>query len=138
MAPPSNLDQATAAATATALASTPGVFNNAALASVLTPTAVRGLIVYHLLGTRAFTVNLPTTATNIPTLLNSAIPNHPGVSVQATFNVARFVTAASVRGAANPSASNIAISATPAPRGSSDQNYINGVLHKIDQVLRPQ
>jgi uncharacterized surface protein with fasciclin (FAS1) repeats len=138
MGPPSNLDQATAVTQATALASTPGVFTNAALASVLTPTAIRGLVVYHLLGVRAFTVNLPTTATNIPTLLNGAIPSHPGVSVQATFNAARFVTAATVRGAANPSASNIAISATPAPRGSSDQNYINGVLHKIDQVLRPQ
>jgi uncharacterized surface protein with fasciclin (FAS1) repeats len=138
MAPPNNLSQAVAVAQATALASTPGVFTNAALSSVLTPTSVRGLVVYHLLGVRAFTVNLPTTPTNIPTLLNGAIANHPGVSVQATFNAARFVTAASVRGAANPSASNIVISPTPAPRGSSDQNYINGVLHKIDQVLRPQ
>ena len=36
------------------------------------------------------------------------------------------------------SASNIAINPTPAPGGTSDQHYLNGVIHKIDQVLRPQ
>ncbi len=88
---------------------------------------------YHLLGARAFSVNLPTTATNTPTLLNSVIPTHPGVAVQATFG-ATGVTAATVKGAANATASNILIN--PLPGATSDQNYINGVLHKIDQVLR--
>jgi uncharacterized surface protein with fasciclin (FAS1) repeats len=120
---------------ATALASTPAVFQNPALYGVLSAQTVKGLVVYHLLGVRAYTVNLPDTPTNIPTLLNSAIPAHPGVSVQATLG-ATGVTAATVKGAANATASNILIN--PLPGGTSDQNYINGVLHKIDQVLRPQ
>ncbi len=139
------MDAATAAATApgmaqaqaTALASTPAVFTNPALASVLTPTNVKGLVVYHILGNRAFSVNLPGTAANFPTLLNSAIPTHPGVGLTATLGPTG-VTAASVKGAANATASNILLNPTPAPGGTSDQLYINGVIHKIDQVLRPQ
>jgi uncharacterized surface protein with fasciclin (FAS1) repeats len=129
--------QATAQAQATALASTPDVFTNPQLAGVLTSTVVQGLVVYHLLGTRAFSVNLPPTATTVRTLLNNAVPTHPGVTVQATFGPGG-VTAATVKGAANPTASNIAINPTPAPGGTSDQNYINGILHVIDQVLLPQ
>jgi uncharacterized surface protein with fasciclin (FAS1) repeats len=128
---------ATAAATAAALASTPGVFTNPLLANVLTPTTVKGIVVYHLLGTRAFTNNFPTTATSYPTLLNSAVPTHPGVSLVCTFT-GPFVSAATVKGAANPTASNILINPTPEPNGTSDQFFVNGVIHKIDQVLRPQ
>ncbi len=120
---------------ATAIASTPDVFQNPALFSVLTAQTVKGIVVYHLLGVRAYTVNLPTTSANTPTLLNSAVPAHPGVTVQAAFG-ATGVTAATVKGVANATASNILIN--PLPGGTSDQNYINGVLHKIDQVLRPQ
>ena len=128
---------ATAAAQAAALASTPGVFTNPLLANVLTPTTVKGIVVYHLLGNRAFTNNFPTTATSYPTLLNSAIPTHPGVSLTCTFT-GPFVSAATVKGAANPTASNILINPTPEPNGTSDQFFVNGTIHKIDQVLRPQ
>jgi uncharacterized surface protein with fasciclin (FAS1) repeats len=134
------MDQATATATATALAATPALFANPAVASVLTPETVKGIVVYHMFGNRAFTVNLPTTVTNKPTLLNTAIATHPGVAIQATFG-ATGVTAATVKGAANTTAANILINPTPSsmqPAGTSDQHYINGVLHKIDQVLRPQ
>lgn len=130
------LDQATAQATAAALASTPAVFTNPALAAVLTPTNVKGLVVYHLLGFRDFSVNIPTTSTAYPTLLNSAVPTHPGVRLQATFG-ATGVTAATVKGAINPTASNVLINPTPFT-GTSDQHYINGVIHFIDQVLLPQ
>jgi uncharacterized surface protein with fasciclin (FAS1) repeats len=125
-----------AAATATAFAATPAVFQNPALFGALTAQTVKGIIVYHILGNRAFSVNIPATASNVPTLLNSAVPTHPGVAIQATFGLTG-VTAATVKGLANPSASNIAINPTPEPGGTSDQHYINGVLHKIDQVLRP-
>lgn len=128
---------ATAAAQAAFLASTPAVFSNPALYSALSAQTVQGLVVYHLLGVRAFSVNIPTTATAVTTLLNSAIPAHPGVMVQATFG-ATGVTAATVKGLANPTPSNILINPTPAPGGTSDQHYINGVLHVIDQALRPQ
>jgi uncharacterized surface protein with fasciclin (FAS1) repeats len=131
------MDQATAQATATVLASSPTVFQNPALYSVLTAQVVQGIVVYHILGNRAFSVNLPTTATNYPTLLNTAIPAHPGVSVQATFGLTG-VTAATVQGLGNATASNILINPTPAPCGTSDQHYINGTIHEIDQVLLPQ
>lgn len=122
---------------ATLLASSPTVFQNPALFPVLTPTVVKGIIVYHILGERAFSVNLPPAAAWYPTLLNTAIPNHPGVSIQATFGPTG-VTAATIQGVGNSSASNILINPTPAPGGTSDQHYINGTLHKIDQVLLPQ
>ena len=122
---------------AAALASTPTVFTNPALASVLTPTTVKGIVVYHVLGSRAFSVNLPTTGANLPTLLNGAIAQHPGVNVQAIWG-ATGVTAVTIKGLGNATASNVAINPTPAPGGTSDQHYINETLHKIDQVLLPQ
>lgn len=128
---------AIAAAQAAALASTPGVFSNPLLYSVLTPTTVKGIVVYHLLGSRAFSNNFPTTATSYPTLLNSAIPTHPGVSLSCTFT-GPFVSAATVKGVANATASSILINPTPDPGGTSDQFFINGTLHKINQVLLPQ
>lgn len=123
----------------------PGIGNQ--LAAVVTPTLAKGIVVYHILssqsgaytppGVRVFSVNMPSTATAVKTLLNSAIPVHPGVTIQASFvsPVAgvSVVAAATVKGAANATASNVIIGAA-----SSDQHYVNGVLHKIDQVLLPQ
>ncbi|HVZ56395.1 MAG TPA: fasciclin domain-containing protein [Chitinophagaceae bacterium] len=131
------MDQVTASATATALASSPTVFQNPALFSVLTAQVVQGIVVYHLLGNRAFSINLPNDDTNYPTLLNTAIPAHPGVTISASFGYTG-VTAATIKGLGNPSAANLLINPTPAPNGTSDQLYINGVLHEIDQVLLPQ
>jgi len=131
---------ATALAQATALASTPAVFSNPNLYPYLTAETVKGIVVYHVLGTRAFTNNLPTTAANFPTLLNGGIPAHPGLTIQATFGVP-FVTSATVKGLGNATASNVQINASPLipdPNGTSDQHYLNGVIHKIDQVLLPQ
>lgn len=130
---------ATALAQATSLASTPDVFQNPMLYSVLTAQTVKGIVVYHLLGSRAFTNNFPTTATNYPTLLNSAIASHPGVQLSVTLGVP-FATAATVKGQENATPANIIINASPLmpePSGTSDQHYLNGVLHIIDQVLLP-
>jgi hypothetical protein len=113
----------------------------------LTTQQVKGIVVYHLLssqsgtyappGVRAFSVNIPSSATNVKTLLNSAVAAHPGLTVQATFTsiapgISR-VTAATVKGAANPTASNVIMGFT-----SSDLHFLNGVIHKIDQLLIPQ
>lgn len=130
------VDPITAAAQAAFLASTPAVFSNPLLFGTLSATTVRGIIVYHVFSNTAFTVNFPTTPTKYPTLLNTAIPSHPGVELAATFTGA-FVTAATVKGAVNATAASIIINSTPAPNGSSDQFYINGTLHKINQVLLP-
>lgn len=122
---------------ATALASTPDVFSNPLLYGALSAQTVKGIVVYHIMGVRAFNNNLPTTATNYPTLLNSAIAAHPGIGLKATL-AGTFVTSATVKGAANAAAANILINPTPAPNGTSDQFYLNGNLQKIDQVLMPQ
>jgi hypothetical protein len=116
------------------------VFSNPALYGVLTAQIVKGIVVYHILGVRAFTNNFPTTQTFYPTLLNSAIPTHPGVGLVATFGTP-FATSAKVKGVGNATAANIIINASPLlpdPVGTSDQHYLNGVIHKIDQVLLPQ
>jgi uncharacterized surface protein with fasciclin (FAS1) repeats len=126
-----------AAAQAAALASSPAIFSNPLVANVLTPTVVRGIVVYHVLGSRAFSNNFPTTATSYPTLLNGAVATHPGLSLTATFT-GPSVTAATVKGVANATAATIAINPTPEPGGSSDQHYLNGTIHKINQVLLPQ
>ena len=110
----------------------------ARLAAVLTPTAVQGIVLYHLLGSRAFTVNFSTTAGALTrTLLNNGIPAHPGVALLSTFGAAG-VTSATVKGLGNQTASSLQLNPAPAPNGTSDQNYINGVLHVIDQALLPQ
>jgi len=130
-------DPVTASNTAAALASSPTIFQNPLTFSVLTVPVVQGLLFYHVLGVRAFSVNIPASATSVPTLVNSVYPTYPGVTIQADFGLTG-VTAARVKGFANPSPSNLLINPTPEPNGSSDQHYINGTLHKIDQVLRLQ
>ncbi len=101
------------------------------------PQLAQGIAFYHVMAVRAFTNNLPTTATSYPTLLNGAVPTHPGVSLVCTFT-GPVVSAASVKGAANATASIIAINPTPDPGGTSDQHFLNASLHKINQVLLPQ
>ncbi len=128
---------ATAAAQAAFLASTPAVFTNPLLFGTLSATTVKGILVYHIFTNTAFTVNFPMTATKYPTLLNSAIPTHPGVELAATFTGA-FVSSATIKGLGNATPANLIINPAPAPNGSSDQFYINGTLHKITQLLLPQ
>ena len=133
----------TALQLATTLSSSPNVFSNPLLYGALTAQTVKGILVYHILGKRAYTNNMPTTATAFPTLLNTVITTHPGVKLSATINPPNpFVASATVKDIySNSPAANIIINAsplTPEPFGSSDQEYINGVLHKIDAVLLPQ
>lgn len=122
-------------------ASIPGV--GGALAGVITPTLAKGIVAYHVIssqsgtyappGLRVFSVNLPTTATSVKTLLNSAIAPHPGITVQATFVSPApgisVVASATVKGIANATAANVV---------SPDIHAVNGVIHKINQVLLPQ
>lgn len=116
---------ATALAQATALASTPAVFSNPALFSVLTAQTVRGIVVYHLFGNRAFSVNLPLTTRQLPTLLNGAVPTHPGLTIDRNTATPRLLGLAN--GAGN--FSNFT---------SVDNLAVNGVWHVIDRVLLPQ
>lgn len=118
-----------------------GVIQSNAVPSAL----AGGLVAYHVFDGRsgrpgrAFLNNFPTTVESYKTLLNSnpAAVNHPGVGVVASFT-GPIVSAATVIGLGNATASNVLVNPTPAPNGSSDQHYVNGTLHKIDQVLLPQ
>lgn len=89
---------------------------------------VRGLIAYHVLTSRAFSVNMPTTPTLKPTFLNTQVQAHPGVLITAGFT-GPFVTAFTVQGVGNATASNVLV---------KDIHAVNGVIHKIDQLLLPQ
>ena len=88
--------------------------------SLLPATTVRAIVAYHLLIGRAFSVNLPAAATPVPTMLSASLPTAPLLTIDATQGV---------RGARNPSFSRIT---------TANRHAINGVYHKIDQVLMPQ
>jgi uncharacterized surface protein with fasciclin (FAS1) repeats len=88
--------------------------------ALLPVTTVQGIVAYHVLVGRAFSPNLPSAATPVPTLLSASLPTAPLLTVDATQGV---------RGARNPSYSKIT---------AVDRHAINGVYHKIDQVLMPQ
>ncbi len=126
---------ATAQAQAAALASTPAVFSTPALYPVLTAAVVRGIVAYHVMGTRAFSVNFGATAANYPTLVNGSIPTHPGVGVSSTL-VTGLGVGLSVKGVGNATAATAA-GASPA-NPQVDRMAVNGVFFKINQVLLPQ
>lgn len=75
-------------------------------------------------GSRAFSVNLPTTPTPINTWLKVVLAPNPAPPL-----VVNATPPASVKGFVNPTASNII---------AVDRNCVNGVYHVIDQVLLPQ
>lgn len=110
----------------------------------------KGLVAYHIFDGRsetnkltlkvdrpgrAFLNNFPTTSEWYKTLLNydsSVALIHPGISVSATFT-GNAVSSAKVKGLYNVTAANVIVD----PTGTSDQQYLNGVIHRIDQVLLP-
>ena len=140
------MDPQVAIGTAQFLASTPDVFSNPALFPVLTAQTVKGILAYHVLGKKAYTNNFENKfsyGNYYPTLLNTFISNHPGLKIKTTYTPqSPFVVSATVQDVYNNSpAANIIINASPLlpdPIGSSDQDYLNGVIHKIDRVLLPQ
>jgi hypothetical protein len=113
------------------------------LAAALSPTTVKGLLVYHLLGKRLYSNNFPITEASFPTLLNAApgMGSLPGLKISVGFtNPFPFATSLTVKGGSASPAANVIINSSPLlpdPIGTSDQSYINGVLHKIDAVLSP-
>lgn len=126
-------DTTTAINTASALSSSPDVFSNPLLFSALPAEQVKGLLAYHLLGSRAFTNNFSTSPESANTLLGFP------VILKATFGNP-FVTSATVKGSGNAVPANIIINTTPLtadPDGTSDQLYLNGIMHEIDDILMP-
>jgi uncharacterized surface protein with fasciclin (FAS1) repeats len=94
--------------------------------AALPPASVRGILAYHVLavnGTPAFRVFSPNLVTGTVETLIGASPM-PQLTIDATNPMAP-----TVKGRINP---------TPANVVTADLNAVNGVLHKIDQVLIPQ
>lgn len=96
---------------------------------LFTAQKVRGIVAYHMLGFRAFGVNLPAAPAFVRTLLNGAVPTHPGIQVSASF-AGPVATAIMITGVGNGGAVANAI--------ARDLNAVNGIVHKIDRVLLPQ
>jgi uncharacterized surface protein with fasciclin (FAS1) repeats len=97
---------------------------------------LKGIVAYHVMGQRAFSVNFgPTPGSNYPTLLNLNVPAHPGLTISSTL-VTNLGVGLSVKGAVNATA------ATAAPASGTnplvDRHAINGNFFKINQVLLPQ
>lgn len=124
----------------------------ALLAREITPQLLQGVIAYHIVGKpgrpktetsaeiptigyRNFTVNFPVESASQPTLVNASVTTHPGVIFKGTFGPAG-IAAATVKGLGNATAANVLLSASPGT--TNDLNHINGVIHRIDQVLLAQ
>ncbi|HMJ45924.1 MAG TPA: fasciclin domain-containing protein [Ferruginibacter sp.] len=136
---------ATAAAQATALSSTTGVFTNPLLYGALTATVVRGILAYHFLSSgkvpvtpdiRVFTVNVPPTPIFIKTLVNGSVSIHPGVMASATY-AGPIVTAMTFAGLGTNPTGGTPFS-QPANAIVRDRLAINGITHTLDKVLLPQ
>lgn len=143
------LSQTMAFQQATLLSSSPAVFSNPALYSVLPASSVQGILAYHFLaaynaadtafepGIRVFSNNFPTTPTPYLTLVNNGIPNHEGVKAQATF-AGPFVTNLTFTGKGTFPPGGADYSGPPAKAISLDNHAVNGVYYVIDKVLFPQ
>lgn len=143
------LSQTMAFQQATLLSSSPAVFSNPALYSVLPASSVQGILAYHFLaaynaadtafepGIRVFSNNFPTTPTPYLTLINNGIPNHEGVKAQATF-AGPFVTNLTFTGKGTFPPGGADYSGPPAKAISLDNHAVNGVYYVIDKVLFPQ
>jgi len=143
------LSQTMAFQQATLLSSSPTVFSNPALFSVLPAASVQGILAYHFLAAynaadtafepsiRVFSNNFPTTPTPYLTLVNNGIPNHEGVKAQATFT-GPFVTSLTFTGKGTFPPGGADFSGPPANAISLDHHAVNGVYHVIDKVLFPQ
>jgi Fasciclin domain len=103
----------------------------------VTTQLVRGIVAYHLMGVRVFNCNMPTTAANFPTLLNGAIPLHPGLRLQASFT-GPAATAFTATGLGTFPPGGAPYSGGAATAIKRDQQGVNGVYHIIDRVLLPQ
>jgi hypothetical protein len=118
-----------------AVAAGPVIFSTPAV----TTLQMRGIIAYHLMGVRVFNCNMPSVSLGglFPTLLNGAIPAHPGLRLQSAF-AGPFAASFTATGLGTFPPGGAPYSGTAANGTKRDQHGVNGVYHIIDQVLLPQ
>ncbi len=128
-----------AAAANTAATNAVAAGPNFLLTNNVTTTLIRGIVAYHLMGVRVFNCNMASAGTGslYPTLLNGAIPAHPGVRLKSTFT-GPFASAFTATGLGTFPPGGAPFSGTPSNATKRDQHGVNGVYHIIDQVLLPQ
>ncbi len=140
-----------ALATATAngaVAAGPAFLNTNNVSTAL----VKGIIAYHFLASnstpvnttgsykpdiRVFSVNLPSTATFVKTLINSSIAVHPGVSALAVY-AGPTTSSVTFTGYTISPLGVVSPTGTPATVVKKDNLAVNGIYHIIDKVLLPQ
>jgi Fasciclin domain len=134
-----------AIATATAngaVAAGPAFLNTNNVSTAL----IKGIVAHHFLASnttgsfkpdiRVFSVNVPSTAAFVKTLVSGVFPTHPGVRASATFT-GPVATAVSFAGAGTFPPGGTPFS-QPANVIDKDNHGANGVLHIIDRVMLPQ
>lgn len=113
----------------------------------VTTALVRGVIAYHFLASntptgfqpniRVFSVNVPTVATSVKTLVNAGLATHPGINAQATF-AGPFTTSVTFTGVGAANATPLGSFGGTATVVGADRLAVNGIFHIIDRVLLPQ
>lgn len=113
----------------------------------VTTALVRGVIAYHFLASntptgfqpniRVFSVNVPTVATSVKTLVNSSLAAHPGINAQAVF-AGPFTTSVTFAGVGAATATPYGSFGGTATVVTKDRLAVNGINHIIDRVLLPQ
>lgn len=113
---------------------------------------VKGIIAYHFLASnstpvnttgsykpdiRVFSVNVPSTATFVKTLVNSGIAVHPGVSAVAVY-AGPSTSSVTFTGYTISPTGVVSATGTPATVVKKDNLAVNGIYHIIDKVLLPQ
>ncbi len=113
----------------------------------VTTALVRGVIAYHFLASntptgfqpniRVFSVNVPTVATSVKTLVNSSLATHPGINAQAIF-AGPFTTSVTFAGVGAATVTPFGSFGGTATVVTKDRLAVNGIIHIIDRVLLPQ
>lgn len=137
-------DPALATATANgAVAAGPAFLNT----NNVSTAQIKGIIAYHFLATnasgsykpdiRVFSVNTPSTATFVKTLVNGGISVHPGVKALAVY-AGPTTSSVTFQGYTISPLGVVSATGTPGNVIKKDNLGVNGVYHIIDKVLLPQ
>jgi hypothetical protein len=121
---------------------------NFLLTNNVSTATIKGIVAYHFLAKtnaagvyqpsiRVFSVNIPSTAAFVKTLVNGGVATHPGVRTIATYT-GPVATTVNFSGLGTFPPGGAPFSDAPASVIDKDNHGANGVFHTIDKVLLPQ